>query len=542
LGDDVAVTPPHEDAGARRRVKGTWLRVFLLCLAAYTLTWPGRITFPDDEIQFRTAESLYESGSFVIRPMDRRTGELKGRPTGSFGVVPNRRAEDGSVYSFFGQGLAVAATPFVAAGDLLHRAGLADWRYATRSDTQRYAARSPRGDLRRMVVSWCNCLWGALAACALGAWLLALGLRRSSALFASLCFALGTSAWSYTSTFLSEPLSSLCLLVSFWQAELYKRSAPGSGEGTRALCFSALAAGFAVHVHILNLLAAPFVIAYAAIHAHDRGRLTSERRAWLTALSIGASAVLILGLSQWWRFGSPFTTGRYDHYSHWVWPFEALAAFVVAPGRSLFLYAPPLLLGIWGWRSVRARFPTEWACVLGLVGLRALFVACRSDWSGGWSLGPRYLIPCIPLLLLPAALAWEDSSPRRRRVFVGVAIASALLQAWMASHAIAEHMLTLSNIEGVEHYGTLSHWQPSASPFAGFWRMDTRLRQALLDFDQVQAMAVARLDMVSFGAIRLWLVGKSSSLLAIMGLWGLVGAIAGLSLLRNAQSASKSAD
>lgn len=533
-GYDSRVTPQEARDKARRKVdRLTWLRVFLICLAAFTCTASGRIPFPDDEVSFRTAEAFWDRGELSIVPMDRRTGELKGRPTGSFGVAPGPHARAGEVYSFFGQGLPLLTSPLVGVGDLLHERAPTTWRHAIRGELRSYAKRTPRGDMRRMAVVLSSCLFSALGVCVLGWWLLALGLSPSGVLFASLAYGLGTCAWAYTSTYLSEPLSALCLLLCVWQGQVYRNAKVDSGAARRALLLAAACASFAVHVHILNLLALPFLIAYCALPARAQGRLPAERKLWIAALALGAGAMLALGLSQWWRFGSILATGRFDHYAHWVSPFEGLAAYVVAPGRSIFVYAPSLIFGVWAWRGARARFSFELACVLGLLALRAGFAACRNDWSGGWSLGPRYLVPVLPLLMLPVALAWDEAHSSRRRNFALILLPLIALQAWLAAHSIGEHMNTLSNTAGIKNYGQLSHWSPGASPFAGFWRMDARLRSALWEGDTVQIMAVARLDMLSFGALRLALVAKDVSLLVITGLCGLVGALAGLSLLRN---------
>ena len=529
--------------GTQKRVaRLTWLCVFLLCLCAFTCTASGRVTFPDDEVSFRTAEAFWDRGQVSISPMEKRTGELRGRPTGSFGVVGGRRARPGEVYGFFGQALPLLTSPLVGVGDFLFDHGAALWPRATRGDLQAFGKRTVRGDLRRMAVVWSSCLISALAVWVLGAWLLALGLSPSAAVFASLGFGLGTAIWSYTSTYLSEPLSALCLLSCFWQAQLYRNADRNTPQARRALMLAAASAGLALHVHILNLLAVPFALTYAYWPARAKGRLEDERPLWMAALGVGVASVLLLGLSQWWRFGSPFATGRFDHYAHWVWPFEGLAAFAVAPGRSLLLYAPALAFGLWAWRSARARYGFELACILGLLALRATFAACRNDWSGGWSLGPRYLIPVIPLLMLPAALAWQEATTSRRRRFVAALLALMALQGWLASHSIAEHMLVLSNTRGVDDYGHLSHWSPDASPFAGFWQMDGRLRTALWDMDLVQILAVARLDMLSFGALRVALVAKDVSLLVVMCMCGLVGTLAGVGLLRWPPRDAKSGD
>jgi len=65
-----------------------WLLV--VCTAAYLLTAPGRITYPDDEIVYETTESLWERGSFAIEGIPFQTGEPAGRPAGRTTGNPRR--------------------------------------------------------------------------------------------------------------------------------------------------------------------------------------------------------------------------------------------------------------------------------------------------------------------------------------------------------------------------------------------------------------------------------------------------------------------
>ncbi len=74
------------------------------------------------------------------------------------------------------------------------------------------------------------------------------------------------------------------------------------------------------------------------------------------------------------------------------------------PFRGLFYTCPVLILGLLGlphWRSVtktglRALLPL---CVIGHF---VLFNLCFNGWTGGWGVGPRYLIPIIPFVFLLA--------------------------------------------------------------------------------------------------------------------------------------------
>jgi hypothetical protein len=58
--------------------------------------------------------------------------------------------------------------------------------------------------------------------------------------------------------------------------------------------------------------------------------------------------------------------------------------------------------------------------------LRLVFIATRSDWHGGFSLGPRMLVMLLPFLLVPV-VPWldrklEEGNRRALRLFVGFSL------------------------------------------------------------------------------------------------------------------------
>jgi hypothetical protein len=115
------------------------------------------------------------------------------------------------------------------------------------------------------------------------------------------------------------------------------------------------------------------------------------------------------------RWGSPWVTGYED--------IEALASenplwgslgLLVSPGRSVFLFSPPLLLSIYAWpRFWRAR--RRLAIVLLLVTLPAMLTAAGTQyWNGGLCWGPRVWLFAVPVGMLPL-VSWMDELVGRPR-------------------------------------------------------------------------------------------------------------------------------
>lgn len=477
----------------------------------YALTASGRITYPDDEIVYQTTASLWEDGDLSVEGIQKRTGEREDRPDGSFGW---EYGTDGERYGFFGHGLSVAALPLYGLGKLAAEHAPQAWAHAPRRDLFSFHERSREGEWTRLAVTLTNCLLTPIAAWVLGLWIVALGFSRKAAVVTAVAYAFGTSAWPYTSTFLSEPLSALCTLSA---ALLIARF---HNEERDALLWGAGAiAGFSVHVHLLNFLALPCLLVYAVGPAWRAKALAKQRRALVGALVLAGAGVVLLGVSQQLRFGSAFETGRYDNYGHFTWPLEAMAAQIIGPGRSFLLYSPAILVGLWGWRRLREQVPdAAWLCVA-IILLRWVFVSARSDWYGGWGIGPRYLVAVIPFALLPLAARIDPillgPSRGRRNLWIGLGLCF-LLEAWLAAHSIFEHMWTLMLRFGDPEYFARSHWSVGGSPVVGFWELQAPARTALLGGDLPGAIATAKFDMLAFGALRLANAGHPSLLWVVV--------------------------
>ena len=465
---------PHDRHDRERRIP---IAVALLTTAIFLGTAPGRIPFPDDEIVFQTTQALWEDGTLEIPGIDKRSGELKGQARGTFGWATG---VDGRRYGFFGHGLSWVALPLYGLAKATAPIVPPLWRHAIRPDHHAFHRRDPRSDWTRLVVSLTNCVLTGLTAGLLCAFVRRLGFGLRAAALTSLAYALGTLAWPFTRTFLSEPLSALCLLFA---AHGVTRWHQARGRGGRAgegwLALAAVAVGFSPHVHVLNLSAWPCLLGYVLWPLWKEGRLAAiarARRPIVVAVAIALAGLALLGVDQYLRFGSPLETGRLGRYASFVPPWIGLVALLVAPGRALFLYAPAVTLGLFGLGELRRRLPVVAGFALAMVALRWLTISTRSDWFGGWALGPRHLVPVLPFAVLPLACLWQRfftaMRPGGRALVVAGHLAAIGLCAYLSLYSIFEWMFKLSIDPEIAASGLrmidASHWWPSASPIAGF--------------------------------------------------------------------------
>jgi hypothetical protein len=72
------------------------------------------------------------------------------------------------------------------------------------------------------------------------------------------------------------------------------------------------------------------------------------------------------------------------------------------PARGLFVFAPILIVALIALPRARKALAAEGFLALVLVPVAMIiFYSGYPNWHGGWSVGPRYLVPAIPFLLFP---------------------------------------------------------------------------------------------------------------------------------------------
>ncbi len=89
-------------------------------------------------------------------------------------------------------------------------------------------------------------------------------------------------------------------------------------------------------------------------------------------------------------------------------PWRGLYGLIVSSGKGILWYCPAAVFVFFLWRPFHKRYPAISYTILASVILRILFIAGRSDWHGGFSLGPRYLVVAIPLLFIPYGEAFAE--------------------------------------------------------------------------------------------------------------------------------------
>ena len=293
---------------------------------------------------------------------------------------------NGNPQAPYGAGQAVASLPWFALGRAL-RALLPGIPHA---------AGDAAGDA---VLVASSAAYAALAASLFFLLLRHAGVEYAASLLATLMLALSTPLFAYSSWFFSEPLAAALLMGA--SVALFPPQDVEVISGSRAALAGALLGG-ALWVRPTHVIAVPVFVLAAAMRTRGNVLRTGVLVA-AVAGSFGAAYLLRnqLLFGSFFDFGyPPAAEGGRRLNTFETPPATGLYGLLLSPGKSLFLFAPPLLLALAGmWRLAQRN--RALAVVGGLTPLVYLFFFARyTQWEGGYCFGPRYLVPVIPLLAL----------------------------------------------------------------------------------------------------------------------------------------------
>jgi hypothetical protein len=372
--------------------------VFLLTLAVYLMTASGHLQGPDQEYYYRMARAVTVERSFAVEPLPDVGG-------GGYGV-------DGRFYAQYAPGLPLALVPLVVIGQGLAGPleGLSSQYPWGHQDTADLGA--------RFMVSYFNGPITAATSGLLALLVLRLGYPPAAALFTALAFALATPAWGQARSVFPEPLQGLLLLVS---CLLLLGATPA-----RAFVGGTVL-GLAMLVKLTSVLALPAFLLLPASSGHAVWRRPAAAAALLAP---AVTALALHALYNLFRFGDPLTTAYYSGERGGL-DFGGdllvgLYGLLLSPGRGVLWYAPPVIVALLFFPRFKKKYP---ALGLGFIVLAVVWIVVHArwaDWHGGWGWGPRYLLPILPLVLVPLAAAWLN--PRARPLVLALAAVGAMVE------------------------------------------------------------------------------------------------------------------
>jgi hypothetical protein len=257
-----------------------------------------------------------------------------------------------------------------------------------------------------------------------------LGMRPIPAAATTLAFAFCTSVWVYARYPYSETLQLVCF-TGFFNKVLDARERPT----WRQACLLGIWAGLMVNakpVFLVSGLGAGFFLIW---------ELRRNWRALLLVASVSVAASVPLGAIylyyNYLRWGSIFSTGYGIAFAgtgvstpvgvlHES-PLVGLFGMFLSPGKSIFLYSPPLLVALLGFPRFVRRFRHVAVAML-LTVLPGLYVHAQMiSWAGDYAWGPRYMTFALGVLLVPAGFLVQDWLENLQKLRRWAAVASLLV-------------------------------------------------------------------------------------------------------------------
>jgi hypothetical protein len=197
-------------------------------------------------------------------------------------------------------------------------------------------------------------------------------------------------------TFYSEPLATfglVGLVVCFWRAsDNGDRERSPTPWHILALVFCALA--LLARLAMLPLLLLTIVWGV---------RMRGTRQVLGGALAGIALGTLGTMAQNWSLRGSPFATG-YAGQDFTTPVLTGLHGLLASPERGLLVFFPLAVMPYLAWHHLGGRARSLLVLCSALTLFWAVMHALFWTWHGGWTTGPRFLLPCIALYTAPIAM------------------------------------------------------------------------------------------------------------------------------------------
>jgi Dolichyl-phosphate-mannose-protein mannosyltransferase len=245
---------------------------------------------------------------------------------------------------------------------------------------------------------------------------------------ATVLVGLGSLVWYYARSPYTEIFQTFAF-TGYALAFLDALDDPSAPAGRRL----GLWAGLLFSTKLVYVIALPGVAAVFAWRWRREPRRLLVFFGW-AALMLVPFVVVIL-LYNWARWGSLLDTGYGPIGGGSIW--RGLWGLFFSPGKSVFLYNPPLVLAA-AFLPRLARRNAAFVVALIAAFVPPLLVNARfAHWDGDWAWGPRYLTFAVPAFCVPLALAVEAALAARaaHRRILGALLAG-LLAAGVAVQVI----------------------------------------------------------------------------------------------------------
>ncbi len=253
--------------------------------------------------------------------------------------------------------------------------------------------------------------------------ILKIGFLRATipSFLATLCLSLTTYFWSYSRNLFDGVLCETFLTLSFFCLLRYFQI---SNLWYLFSCFICL--GFGLITRISMSLAILVSLAYLVsfLNSPLAFRIKEILLALLTLVPFIIWQLWYNYLRTGLFYKSPVQTAIYAENNALDGNiFVGITGLLLSPGKSLFVYAPLLILSVFLFRKFYREYPKEAIYVAALTVLWFLLHSRLRSWYGAWGWGPRHFITILPMMFLPFAVylsyILKKTALKRIAIFLG---------------------------------------------------------------------------------------------------------------------------
>jgi hypothetical protein len=315
------------------------------------------------------------------------------------------------------------------------------------------------------------------------------GVPDRAHVWSALSLGLATLMWPFATLFFDHTIVAVLVLTALgYLVQVCDEERSTTPSSDRAWVLRLFAAGAA-----LGLAAVTNYLAVIPIAVFSLYLLMALQRRWRVILfwAGGIIPAVFLGWYHFTCFGRVTATanteepGMFQAADLWLGMFgvphaKLLYGLLFSSYRGLFFFSPILILGLvgLGYALVKRRRTWELVACLAVfaayVLMNASFLGWKKAWAGGWSFGPRYLIPGMALLALPLCLMFARW-PRVSLAFAAYSFGLTLLGTAVdpqppvdIQRPLTEYLLPLARGEEVRNGRATISGVVSANPIGAY--------------------------------------------------------------------------
>ncbi|MDI6784627.1 MAG: hypothetical protein QME64_11115, partial [bacterium] len=234
--------------------------------------------------------------------------------------------------------------------------------------------------------------------------------NKTNRLILVLAYALGTIAFPYSTLFISHQTAALCCFLGFYI--LYNAAGNPKSEIRNPKLYL-VAAGLFTGYALITEYPIGIIVLGLIVYLFLQRKKIMDVVLFLIPIFF---CLLIPAFINYLQFGNPlalgyhyekldeFKTGMSQGFMGITVPsLTTLYGITIHPFRGLFFWSPVLILALIGFYFLYkdTKFRKEFWLLLYIVVAFFIFNMSYFAWWGGWSTGPRHIIPMLPYLVIP---------------------------------------------------------------------------------------------------------------------------------------------